>query len=154
MFVSKNSCIFVSMKFPMAILDDYSKRGLLFSQKHPTLPLRIWNYTPEVQYGQLWDEITLSCRGLVTDERGNVVAKPFPKFFNIEEGRHTPTEEFEVFEKMDGSAIIAFYYRNEWIFATRGSFTSPQAIKAKELSLKYPLHHLNKGKTYMFEIIY
>jgi len=65
---------FVGMKIPMAKLDDYSKRGLLFKQTHKTLPLSIWNYTPEVQYGQLWDDITLSCRGLVTDPKGNVVA--------------------------------------------------------------------------------
>ena len=49
----------------------------------------------------MWDEITLQCRGLVTDNEGNVVARPFKKFFNIEEGKHTPTEEFEVFEKME-----------------------------------------------------
>jgi RNA ligase len=83
-----------------------------------------------------------------------VVARPFKKFFNIEEGKHTPTSEFEVFDKMDGSCIILFYYNNEWIFATRGSFTSAQAIKAKELSFKYPLDELDKNNTYVFEIIY
>ena len=139
----------------MAILDDYSKRGLLFSQKHPTLPLRIWNYTPEVQYGQLWDSITLSCRGLVTDERGNVIASPFKKFFNIEEDRHTPTEEFEVFEKMDGSLGIAFKYNGEVIYATRGSFTSDQAKWMANYGNEYNFKDiLVDGFTYLFEIIY
>ena len=55
-------------------LEQYSRTGHLFKQVHRTLPLSIWNYTPEVQYGQLWDEITLQCRGLVTDNEGNVVA--------------------------------------------------------------------------------
>jgi hypothetical protein len=135
-------------------LQQYSEKGLLYVQNHPTLPLQIWNYTPEVQFMELWDDITIQCRGLVTDNEGNIVARPFKKFFNIEEGKHVPTEDFEVFEKMDGSLIIMFYYDSEWIFASRGSFTSEQAIKAKELSTKYPLHKLNKNNTYMFEIIY
>jgi len=67
------------------ILNDYKERGLLYSQIHPTLPLTIWNYTEKVQYESLWDEVTLSARGLVTDGNGRVVARPFSKFFNIEE---------------------------------------------------------------------
>ena len=77
-------------------LEKYYEDGLLYKQTHPTLPLTIWNYTPKVQYENTWDEITLQCRGLVTDDNGNVVARPFKKFFNIEEGKHTPTSEFEV----------------------------------------------------------
>jgi tRNA splicing ligase len=135
-------------------LNKYHNDGLLYKQTHPTLPLTIWNYTPAVQYGEKWDEVTLQCRGLVTDTEGNVVARPFKKFFNLEENKHTPTSDFEVFDKMDGSCIILFYYNDEWIFATRGSFTSEQAIKAKELSSKYPLKNLDKNNTYVFEIIY
>jgi len=82
-------------------LNKYHNDGLLYKQTHPTLPLTIWNYTPEVQYGEKWDEVTLACRGLVTDNEGNIVARPFKKFFNIEENKHTPTQDFEVFEKMD-----------------------------------------------------
>jgi RNA ligase len=116
--------------------------------------LTIWNYSEKVQYENLWDEITLQTRGLVTDNEGNVVARPFKKFFNLEEGKHTPTSDFEVFEKMDGSCIILFNYEGEWVFASRGSFTSEQAIKAKELSSNFNLHKLNKDYTYVFEIIY
>ena len=139
----------------MSLLDDYTKRGLLFKQKHPTLPLSIWNYSPEVQYSQKWDEITLMCRGLVTDDRGNVVAKPFNKFFNIEENRHTPTEDFEVFEKMDGSLGIVFKYNGEVIYATRGSFTSDQAKWMANYGKEYNFQDiLVEGHTYLFEIIY
>ena len=114
-------------------LEQYSRTGQLFKQDHRTLPLSIWNYTPEVQYGQLWDEVTLQCRGLVTDKEGNVVAYPFKKFFNIEENKHTPTENFEVYEKMDGSLGILFFYEGKWVVATRGSFTSEQAVKGAEI---------------------
>jgi RNA ligase len=85
-----------------------------------------------------------------------VVAKPFPKFFNMEElsDSEIPNESFEVFEKMDGSCIICFYYNDEWICATRGSFISEQAIMANKLLQKYPIEKLDKNNTYIFEIIY
>jgi RNA ligase len=136
-------------------LHRYHEDGLLYNQTHPTLPLTIWNYTEKVQYEGLWDEVTLQCRGLVTDDNGNIVAIPFKKFFNIEEGKHTPTSEFEVYEKMDGSLGIMFHYRGEWHYASRGSFTSDQAIKFKEIfESKYKTSHLTITNTYLFEIIY
>ena len=136
-------------------LEQYSRTGHLFKQDHPKLPLSIWNYTPEVQYGQLWDDVTTMCRGLVTDKEGNIIAHPFKKFFNLEENRHTPTENFEVYEKMDGSLGILFFYEGQWIIATRGSFTSNQAKKAKEiLDTKYNVESIPKGYATLVEIIY
>ena len=96
-------------------LNKYHNDGLLYKQTHPTLPLTIWNYTPAVQYGEKWDEVTLQCRGLVTGTEGNVVARPFKKFFNLEENKHTPTSDFEVFDKMDGSLGLMFKYNGEMI---------------------------------------
>ncbi len=137
------------------ILNDYKERGLLYSQIHPTLPLTIWNYTEKVQYESLWDEVTLSARGLVTDGSGRVVARPFSKFFNIEEGKHTPTQEFEVFEKMDGSLGIVFVYHGQVVYATRGSFASDQAKWMADWGSKYNFSHIIvEGYTYLFEIIY
>ncbi len=138
------------------ILVGYVERGLLQYQVHPEYPnLKIYNYTPKTQYEKLWDDVTLVCRGLVMD--GDVVvAKPFPKFFNMEElsDNEIPNESFEVFEKMDGSCIICFFYDNKWICATRGSFTSQQAIKANEMLKNYPVEKLDTKNTYLFEIIY
>jgi RNA ligase len=135
-------------------LNKYYEDGLLYKQVHPTLPLTIWNYTEKVQYENLWDAVTLMCRGLVTDDTGDIVATPFQKFFNIEEGKFEPTENFEVFEKMDGSLGIVFWYRGQWVVATRGSFTSDQAIKARELLKKYNTDIMFRHLTFCFEIIY
>jgi len=144
------------MKYDLSILNDYIDRGLVIKQDHPSLPLSIYNYSRECQYSGQWDDITLNCRGLVLDNEGNVVAKPFPKFFNYEE--HTsdeiPNETFEVYEKMDGSLGIVFYYENKWHVATRGSFVSEQAVKGSEILKKYPIDMLAWHKTYLFEIIY
>lgn len=136
------------------VLEKYYEEGLVTKQVHPVLPLTIWNYTDKVQYEGLWDDITLMTRGLVTDNDGNIIARPFKKFFNLSEGKYTPTEEFDVFEKMDGSLGILFYYDNEWILATRGSFTSDQAVKGMEILKKYRYERLLPGFTYLFEIIY
>jgi RNA ligase len=135
-------------------LEKYYNDGLLYKQVHPTLPLTIWNYTEKVQFENLWDEVTLMCRGLVTDENGNIVARPFRKFFNMEEGKHTPTDDFKVYEKMDGSLGIFFNYGGQWVMATRGSFTSDQAVKGMEMLSKYDYNKLHKDFTYLFEIIY
>lgn len=149
------------MKYDLKILADYVSKGLIIGQSHPTLPLTIFNYSRECQYEGLWDDITLNCRGLVLDTEGNVIAKPFPKFFNYEE--HTaegsklppiPNENFEVYEKMDGSLGILFHYAGEWLIATRGSFTSEQAIKGMEILNKYNRVQLMENYTYLVEIIY
>ena len=136
------------------ILNRYFDEGLVYKQVHPTLPLTIWNYSEKVQYENLWDEITLQTRGLVTDNEGNIVARPFKKFFNLEEGKHTPTSDFEVFEKVDGSLGIVFNYKGEWIIATRGSFTSDQAVKGKEMLGILKMDKVPYNVTYLFEILY
>ena len=183
-------------------LERYHKDGLLHKQTHPTYDLTIWNYSPKVQYERLWDDITIQCRGLVTNSEGVIVARPFKKFFNYEEHKpeDIPNEDYVVYEKMDGSLGILFYYeeeltderryniwfnnnyetgmerffdphnlpdydnpyyeptpnkKGEWILSTRGSFTSPQAIKGKEiLDKKYDVSSLRKDNTYLFEIIF
>lgn len=135
-------------------LNQYYEDGLLYKQVHPTLPLTIWNYTEKVQFESLWDDVTIMCRGLVTDDKGDIIARPFKKFFNIEEGKYIPTEKFEVFEKMDGSLGIVFWYEGKWILATRGSFTSDQAIKGTEILKRYNTDILFRHMTFCFEIIY
>ncbi len=92
------------------------EEGYLIMNKHPTKDLFILNYSKTTQFEKYWNPITLMCRGLVVDVNFNVVARPFSKFFNLEE--HTKAEiptdlEFEAFEKMDGSLGILFFYDEE-----------------------------------------
>ena len=63
-------------------LEKYYNDGLLIKQVHPTKDLTIWNYSTKVQYDRLWDEVTLMARGLVTNSKGEIIARPFTKFFN------------------------------------------------------------------------
>lgn len=144
------------MKYDLNILNDYVERGLLEKNSHPTLPLDIYNYSRECQFSQLWDEITLNMRGTVLDREGNVIARTFPKFFNLEElnQEDIPNEPFSVYSKMDGSLGILFHYADQWHLATKGSFVSDQAIKGREMLEKCNYQNLATELTYLFEIIY
>lgn len=140
-------------------LERYYKEGWLIKQTHPTLPLTIWNYSQTTQYAGKWDDVTLMCRGLITDnESGEIVGRPFKKFFNWEENKHTPTKDFDVFTKEDGSLGIAFNYKGNWTFASRGSFTSEQAVWATEFINENLINGVaamfDKGLTYLFETVY
>jgi hypothetical protein len=146
------------------ILETYHKDGLLYKQTHPTLPLTIWNYTEKVQYYNLFITypLLLQCRGLITDNEGNVIVKPITKFFNYEElisdsETIIPFKDEYVYvqNKEDGSMLILFYYENQWVTATRGSFTSEQSIKGMEiLKNNYKLETFEKSVAYIGEVIY
>ena len=146
------------MKYNLEELNKLKEDGWLESQVHPTLPLSIWNYSRNTQFEKNWNDITLNMRGTVLDSEGNLVARGFPKFFNYEEHKteEIPWNDEYVYiqDKEDGSLGIVFYYAGEWHIATRGSFTSEQAIRGKEILKKYKTWRFSKGFTYLVEIIY
>ena len=141
------------------LLNDMILENYVRVQTHPTLPFHIYNYTAKAQYERVWNEITLACRGLILHRNGKVVARPFPKFFNLGEmeDQVIPATAFEVYEKMDGSLGISYWNGSDFEIATRGSFTSVQSMKATELlNTKYAniKAKLDPSITYLFEIIY
>jgi RNA ligase len=142
----------------LTILRDYEARGLISIGSHPSKPLLIANYTHKAMRAGAWDEHTTNCRGLIFRPDGEVVARPFRKFFNLGESHcpPLPDEPYEVYEKLDGSLGILYHDGDDWAIATRGSFTSEQAIAATRLlhaSYKHTLEHLSTAITYLFEII-
>lgn len=121
--------------------------------------LTIYNYSPAAQARRYWTPETRLCRGLIVDQDGRVVARPFPKFFNL--GEHAPGEippsGFDVFGKADGSLGIGYVHPADGQFriATRGSLKSPMAVEAKRIAdEKYPGWQPPEGVTPLFEIIY
>jgi RNA ligase len=146
--------------FPPADLAAAIEAGHVTSKDHPSLPLSILTYTRECQYGHIWTPVTMRCRGLIADESGTVVALPFPKIFvTAMHGVHDfapplPAEPFEIFEKADGSLIIAFHYNGHWHAASKGSFISEQAQWAQAVLDKADLSGLDTELTYLAEAIY
>jgi len=62
--------------------------GLVKPFFHPTLPLVGLNYTQLAhntlhEFPRGWTTALRLCRGIVFDHRGNLVALPFMKFFNL-----------------------------------------------------------------------
>ncbi len=128
-------------------------------QKHPQAELYICNYTAKAQYDAFWNDYTLMCRGLIIDQEGYIVARPFPKFFNLSEVKFhdLPQEPFEVYEKLDGSLGILYWLDGTPQIATRGSFVSKQAQEANKIlqdKYQHVVQKLDTGYTYLFEIIY
>jgi RNA ligase len=140
-------------------LQALREKGLLKSARHPEFDLVIWNYSEHCQYKRLWSPVTMACRGLITDFEGNVVARPFGKFFNLGEPacpKVPAGEPFEVTEKMDGSLGIGYKGPDgEWYVASRGSFESEQAEEGTRLLRQGGYHwDFPDDATPLFEIIY
>lgn len=147
------------MRIDRVELDKLINEGMINDNRHPTLPLTILNYSKIAQFQKKWNDLTLQARGLVIDDDGEIIARPFKKFFNMEElkGNEIPNEQYKVYKKMDGSLGILFFYGSGWHMATRGSFTSEQAAKGMDiLKWKYSnlIGDLDVELTYLFEIIY
>ena len=118
--------------------------------------LSLYVYTNACVYDDLWSDAALVSRGLILHEASSeVVATPFPKFFNAGEKRgNIPDGPFEAFEKLDGSLIILFWWGGEWRTATKGAFDSEQARWARAFIVDGDLSPLVKGTTYLLEATY
>lgn len=140
-----------------------------------------FKYTTNTVYSEDWDNVSLHARGIVFDyTTGEVLARPFDKFFNLGEMINVETGElkpiagyvkqhlgfdnlsgdykhqkFRVMDKLDGSLGIAFWTGTDWYVKTAGSFESDQAKWANEwFDMTIDSTVLDKSKTYLFEIIY
>ncbi len=134
--------------------------GYIKVQSHPEIQgYTIHNYTDACTWDQAWDEATLNCRGLITDDDGNIVARGMPKFFNSDQ-EQAPVfaldDEVIVSDKVDGSLGILYYPPDfSEAIATRGSFASEQAVWATNWWRENrPATALEHGKTYLCASIY
>lgn len=115
------------------------------------------------------DPIVQAARGLVLDEANNweVVAWPFHKFFNSEEGHAAKIDwtTARVQEKVDGSLIIMYYYDGKWQVATSGTPDASGQVnglgitfeelfwKTFEAQMGAPIEHWNVPKGIQCESI-
>ena len=126
--------------------------------------LVLFNYTDACTFDRAWDEYTIQARGIIFEkETGVCVARPFGKFFNY--GEHQGIygdssisklleQDHYIQEKLDGSLGIIFWWQGKWNIATRGSFTSEQAIRGAEIMKKYKIPISFRYSTILVEIIY
>jgi RNA ligase len=150
----------ISDLFPTGLLGEMLAGGYIRVQRHPDRPLQILNYTEKATYERVWNEVTLTCRGLIVDTAGEVVARPFRKFFNYGEPSALQLDldaRVVVTDKADGSLGILYPLGDGRLaVATRGSFTSEQALHATKVWQERYAHtaRLPDGVTVLCEIIY
>lgn len=141
------------------------RRQYINEQKHPQFDLLLFNYSNACQFDGAWDDFTMLTRGLITDLDGNIVARPFKKFFNLNQHEDSQISRLmelgkpDVFEKLDGSLGIQYFHSGVPYISTRGSFSSDQAKWATEWlhkALQSPGRGYSfvDGYTYLYEILY
>lgn len=133
-------------------------------RRHDSLPLVILDYN---QINSVkTDPIVAECRGLVLEEDSwDIIACGFRRFFNLGEDlahqENFDWNSFRVVEKIDGSIIFLFWYKDRWIVKTRGTFADGICGESGKtwaslifscLNQDYfPL--LDKSKTYVLEYV-
>jgi RNA ligase len=148
--------------FSAAELDAQVTEGMVKVSPHPGGTLRILNYTKRAQYTpELWNHVTDQCRGLIIDMNDEIVARPFAKFWNLNDPRHpeTLTENLPAYapvltRKVDGSLGVGYQSDGVWHVATRGSFVSEQAEWASAWLVANSPSIWPEGWTPLFEIVY
>ena len=148
-----------------AQLGEEIKVGYVTERYHPEFPeLAILNYTDKCQFDRNWNDVTMLTRGLIYNrDSGEILARPFPKFFNYGDPNAGQLDLdmpiLSAHDKLDGSLGIAYVRPDGKVaIATRGSFVSEQAIHATERLTRYDAEDIaefaNLGLTQLFEIVY
>jgi T4 RnlA family RNA ligase len=112
--------------------------------------------------------IVLECRGLILEKDSwDVICYPLKRFFNYGEVLDA-TGSFDFYkavglEKLDGTLISLFNYKDQWMMATRGVIENTSHVGIAEITFKelfnktterYPYFwkNLDKKYTYSFEL--
>lgn len=115
------------------------------------------------------DPLVCEARGIIIDVTHQmVVCRPFDKFFNVQEQYAADIDwnTARVLEKIDGSLIKLYWYNGKWVFATSSTCDAREASVAGYKDITYrdviaradnygkiPFDDLNKGYTYLFELV-
>jgi RNA ligase len=133
------------------------RTNMFYCQQHENLYLFSYHFVDPKVFEQY--SIAKELRGIVFDDKGNVVLRPFPKFFNYgEPACNVKPDDIAVSnEKYDGSLVSAGWHNDSLIVASKGSLKSWVVEKAKPFISQHE-NYLNliqdfKGKTVMFELL-
>lgn len=131
------------------------KQGYVRVGKHPKLPLKIYNYTVKAQSEGLWTPITRKCRGLILDNKYNIVVKSPEKFFNIGEqfAANVDLNNARISEKSDGYMVIV-KADSDWglLVTSRGSFDNKYTDAARKFITGDTLLRLVPNYSYFCEL--
>ena len=82
--------------------------------------LKVYNYC---QISSPKNSIADFYRGLILDADGEIICRPFDRFYNYGESKIDASllKDIYAVEKLDGSLIKVYYWNNSWRIATRGT---------------------------------
>lgn len=100
----------------------YNQYKILAKQSKIFPNLYLFTYDIDADFSQ---KIVCECRGLILDSDNNwsIVSRPFDKFFNRGESLAAKLDPktTTVYEKLDGSLMVLYYYNKEWRVSTSGT---------------------------------
>ena len=111
--------------------------GFISKRKHDTEDLYVLNYTPLAAHAWKWNDATTLCRGLIVDGDYNIVARSYPKFFEISQITDLsiiPTDlDCDIMDKADGFLGVMYFINGVPYIASRGTFGSEMANEANKM---------------------
>jgi len=143
-------------------LNKLVEENLIKKSDHPYNDLSIYKYTERAVYLGEWNEITKMCRGLILNSKYEIIGNCIPKFFNHTESQSykpSPTDEYKVYEKMDGSLIQVTKYKGELIVSSSSSLDCINsdyiltATKILKHSYQHEIEKMDENNLYIFELI-
>ena len=102
-------------------------------------------------------------RGIKFDKAGDIIARPYHKFFNVNERLETLEENvdwnqtFDILDKLDGSMVHPMFLKKELVWCTKAGPTDISvpaemfAVKSKANYVDFSTFWLNAGWTPLFE---
>lgn len=139
------------------VLRRHLSSGLVVAGTHDVLPLLVYDYTALCERRHSWDQVTTTCRGLVRDNKGLVVARPFQKFSGWGQKSTSAlratrwSDDWYAVEKLDGTMVTASNYYGHLLLATRRTFDAWQLARVKALWPKGALPE--PGTTWVIEYV-
>ena len=119
-------------------VNDLIKSGLVRAKTYTEgdfAGLSVLKYHGRVFWDNLWkrDPRLLDCRGIVVDQKGNVILHHFTKIFNRGENKTDvdPNQIVIEVQKVNGFMAGATVYNGKWLVSTTGTLDSDYARLAK-----------------------
>jgi hypothetical protein len=159
-------------QFDLNLLNDYVANTAIVCEKHPDEDIYIYGYyqSNEMTDKISWDSVNIHCRGIILDSKGNVIERPFPKFWtfqqyitkdaillNDDQVLRLPKSNYRITEKIDGTMVVLYWLNDKPYLATQRSFTNIKAKLATDILHKKYAHTFktfNRNHTYIFEAVY
>lgn len=131
----------------MLEIQKYLKEGKTFQELEAELGVKAKVYDEGLivlNYDQINSPkahpIVVECRGLILDTEFNVVSRSFDRFFNIgeqpETQAHLDWNKAICFEKVDGSLIKIYNWKDQWYISTRGTAFAESGVNGFDITFK------------------